>query len=97
MPWTVEPSAAASGAHLIVTSRARRRVGLMRAPSDGLPPRWLPQVWVHDASEAAPRAEALGAEIVSPVRPTPGHDAVAIIHDPLGSALALVTPREHRR
>jgi predicted enzyme related to lactoylglutathione lyase len=54
----------------------------------GIPPNWLPYFTVHDADDAAPRAEQLGAR-----RPVPTTEIrigrFAVIADPQGAAFAV--------
>ena len=59
-----------------------------RGSNAGLPPVWLAYAVVDDIDTSVSRAEALGGELVSPVRSV-GEDRMAVIRDPGGAALAL--------
>jgi uncharacterized protein len=67
--------------------------GIMPAPSpaQGMPPAWLSYVTVDNADATAKMAEKLGGKIVVPLRDIPEVGRFAVIQDPQGAAIAIIT------
>ena len=57
----------------------------------GMPPVWGCYVTVADIDAAVAQAERLGGKVCMPVTPIPGVGRMAVIADPQGAALSLIT------
>ena len=66
--------------------------GIMKKPDPGVSPHWLPYVHVDDVDAAVKRARAHGGELLGELTDVPGVGRIAIIRDPLGARLGLITP-----
>ncbi len=60
--------------------------------AEGMPPNWTAYVCVDDCDAAAERAKALGGSVVRPPMDIPGIGRFAIIADPHGAVVAIMTP-----
>jgi predicted enzyme related to lactoylglutathione lyase len=72
-------------------------VGGLMAPTDemraaGVPPNWLGYVAVDDADAAAARTVALGGKVERAPEDIPGIGRFAVISDPHGAVMAIMTP-----
>jgi uncharacterized protein len=63
---------------------------------EGVPPHWMPYVWVDDVYAAAARVTELGGRIVLPALDVPSVGHMAIAQDPQGAYFAIYLGREHR-
>ena len=70
-----------------------RDVGGMMAADDtqGALPAWMAYVTVDDVDKQVTRAEQLGGKLISPPRDIPDVGRFAVISDPQGAKLALIT------
>ena len=57
-----------------------------------LPSMWLPYVAVDDCDATARQAAALGGEVLAAPVDVPGVGRYAVLADPLGAAIAVITP-----
>jgi len=64
----------------------------MEYPKDA-PPHWLPYVAVENVDEACEKVEELGGKICVPPTDIPGTGRFAVINDPTGSTLSLISMR----
>lgn len=62
---------------------------------DGVPPHWLPYVWVDDVDAVAGKVAAPGGKVVAP--PMDIHDVgrMAVLQDPQGAHICIFKGREH--
>ena len=67
--------------------------GIMPLPSSakGMPPAWISYVTVDNADTTAEQAENLGGKIVVPPRDIPEVGRFAVIQDPQGATIAIIT------
>jgi uncharacterized protein len=67
--------------------------GIMPLPpsAKGMPPAWISYVTVDNADTTAKQAEKLGGKIMVPPRDIPGVGRFAVIQDPQGAAIAIIT------
>jgi len=67
--------------------------GMMAMPADaqGAPPAWGSYVTVDDVDKQAIRAEQLGGKLLIPPRDIPEVGRFAVISDPQGAMLTLIT------
>jgi uncharacterized protein len=59
--------------------------------SQGMPPAWISYVTVDNADTSAQQAEKLGGKIVVPPRDIPEVGRFAVIQDPQGATIAIIT------
>jgi len=65
----------------------------MKGPQfEGVPPHWLAYVNVADVDAAAERATAAGGKVLAPPFEVPTVGRIAIIADPQGAMLGMITP-----
>lgn len=62
------------------------------AKSQGVPPNWTGYVAVDDVDAAAKKAASLGGSVLRPPQDIPGVGRFAIVADPGGAVLAIMTP-----
>lgn len=81
------------GSYYLLKAGDRMRGGLMKASDGASPPMWLPYVKVADCDASTAAAQRLGAQTVC-VPPTdiPAIGRFAVVLDPQGAAIALMTP-----
>jgi uncharacterized protein len=67
--------------------------GIMPIPPDaqGMPSAWISYVTVDDVDATAKQAEQLGGKVMSPPRDIPKVGRFAVIQDPQGAAVAVIT------
>jgi uncharacterized protein len=67
--------------------------GLSKIPDEaaGVPPNWGCYVTVKDVDATCTRVKQLGGEIVMPVFEIPGVGRMAVIKDPQGAVLSVIT------
>jgi uncharacterized protein len=63
---------------------------------EGVPPYWMPFVWVEDVDATASKWTELGGKIIAAPMDIPGNiGRMAFVQDPQGAPLALFLGREH--
>lgn len=62
---------------------------------EGVPPHWMPYVWVDDVHETAAKAQGLGATLLMPVMDVPGVGEMATLRDPTGAVFSIYHPKGH--
>ncbi|HUL67826.1 MAG TPA: VOC family protein [Burkholderiaceae bacterium] len=67
--------------------------GLMKIPADakGVPPNWGCYVTVEDVDATCARVKQLGGKVIVPVFEIPTVGRMAVIQDPQGAALSIIT------
>jgi uncharacterized protein len=67
--------------------------GIMRIPAEaqGMPPSWGVYVTVDNVDETLARAEKLGGTVVMPPMDVPGVGRMAVVRDPQGATLSVIT------
>jgi uncharacterized protein len=67
--------------------------GIMPLPpsAKGMPPAWISYVTVDNVDTTAKQAEKLGGKIIVPPRDIPEVGRFAVIQDPQGAAIAIIT------
>ena len=63
---------------------------------EGVPPHWMPYVWVDDVNAAVAKAGQLGGKVIAPVMDVPGVGWMAFLQDPQGAHFAVFKGREHQ-
>ena len=67
--------------------------GVMKCPKPGLPSHWLPYVAVKDVDAAVKKAKKLRAKILMEPFDIPTVGRIAVISDPQGAAIGIITPK----
>jgi predicted enzyme related to lactoylglutathione lyase len=67
--------------------------GIMPTPpsAQGMPPAWISYVTVDNVDTTAKQADELGGKILMPPRDIPEVGRIAVIQDPQGAAIAIIT------
>ena len=67
--------------------------GLTQIPAEaqGVPPNWGCYVTVDDVDACCARVKQLGGKVIMPVFEVPGVGRMAVIQDPQGATLSLIT------
>lgn len=68
--------------------------GMMKIPADappGMPPNWSCYVTVKDVDATCTRVTQLGGKVVMPVFEVPSVGRMAVIQDPQGAVLSVIT------
>ena len=64
---------------------------------EGVPPHWMPYVWVDDVDATAAKVTELGGKVVAPPMDIPGNiGRMAMVQDPQGAHLAIFMGRLHQ-
>jgi uncharacterized protein len=62
---------------------------------EGVPPHWMPYVWVDDVDATAARAKELGATLNAEPMDIPGVGRMAVLQDPTGAVVSIYHGAEH--
>jgi predicted enzyme related to lactoylglutathione lyase len=68
--------------------------GMMKIPADappGMPPNWACYVTVKDVEATCTRVQQLGGKVIMPVFEIPSVGRMAVIQDPQGAVLSVIT------
>ena len=81
------------GAYTMLKAGDREVGGMMAIPADakGTPPAWGAYVTVDDVDQQITRAEQLGGKVILPPRDIPDVGRFAVISDPQGAMLTMIT------
>jgi predicted enzyme related to lactoylglutathione lyase len=82
-----------AGPYHVLSKGGVDRAGITGHLAPGAPPHWLPHVSVDDVDAAIALAQKRGARIPMQPEDLPGIGRLAILEDPTGAELALMTPR----
>jgi predicted enzyme related to lactoylglutathione lyase len=63
---------------------------------EGVPPHWMPYVWVDDVDAVAAEAARLGGNVVAPPMDVPNVGRMAFLQDPHGAHFAIFLGKEHQ-
>ncbi len=96
--WRIEamPMAGDAGDYLVAFRGDEMVAGLVDMTAmpgmEGLPPHWFTYFAVDDVDAAAEATAAAGGTVIRPPFDVPGVGRIAILHDPTGAAMGLMTP-----
>jgi len=65
---------------------------IANSPFKGKPPQWLSYIAVDDVDAAVAKVAGLGGTVRMPAKDIPDVGRIAVIEDPEGAAIALMTP-----
>lgn len=91
--WEMEDMKTSCGEYTMVKMDGREVAGIMVLPEDakGMPPTWGSYVTVDDVDARVKRIESLGGKLCMGPQDIPDIGRFAIITDPQGAMLALIT------
>ena len=96
--WKVEKMEMPTGAYHVVKVGDAGIGGIMGMPPGAgpMPPNWCPYVTVNDVDATAKQCAALGGKVMNEPQDIPGVGRFAVIADPQGAVLNVITyaPRE---
>jgi predicted enzyme related to lactoylglutathione lyase len=94
--WTTEDVQMEDMTYTVVTTGDEQVGGIMQIPPEakGTPPHWGAYITVDNVDETAGKAEGLGAKIMIPPRDIPNVGRFAVIQDPQGAVISLITYAE---
>jgi predicted enzyme related to lactoylglutathione lyase len=81
------------GTYHILEANGVGRGGVTPHLAPGVPPRWLPYVFVDDPDATLAKARKLGATIEVGPEDIPGVGRFGVLRDPIGAVLAVMKPR----
>ncbi len=93
LDWTWQDIQAGEMDYTMAKVGDREVAGMMAMPAEaqGMPPAWGSYVTVDDVDARVARAESLGGKIRVPPQDIPDVGRFAVITDPQGAMLALIT------
>ena len=68
--------------------------GMMKCPEAGRPSHWLPYVVVADVDKSIAKTKKLGGKAVAGPFDVPEVGRIAVLVDPQGAAIGIITPAE---
>ncbi len=92
--WTVKPSETPGMDYRIVHAGDTPVGGMMAAPDTAMPPAWLGYVDVRDVDAEVEAFESAGGKVCWPANDLPGVGRLAMVADPQGAMLYVMTPSE---
>jgi predicted enzyme related to lactoylglutathione lyase len=92
--WKTTDMPMANGMTYTLWQRAgQNHGGMMKPPMPGIPPHWETYVKVDDVDAIADRVPRLGGMVHVPPTDIPNVGRFAVIGDPTGAVLAVITPK----
>ncbi|MDT8853965.1 VOC family protein [Paracoccaceae bacterium Fryx2] len=94
--WTFADMPMEGGAYMVASREGRPVAGIMDMTDlpgmDELPPHWFTYIAVDDVEAAVAATLAAGGAVIKDVFSVPEVGRIAIISDPTGAALGIMTP-----
>jgi predicted enzyme related to lactoylglutathione lyase len=93
----MEPAKPGGKAYTICQAGEEMAGGMMRMDGpewQGIPPHWISYIQVDDVDATVAKVEAAGGSIKMPPFDIAGVGRIAVIADPLGAVVCLMTPAE---
>lgn len=94
--WTPQDMPMGDMTYTVLNAGDHGVAGLMQIPQEaaamGIPPNWTGYVAVDDCDTSAEQAKTLGGSVMRPPMDIPGIGRFAIIADPAGAVIAIMTP-----
>ena len=94
--WTFESMPMPEGEYTIAKVGENMVAGLMQTPSDmqGAPAQWYSYVSVDNVDQRVGTATQAGAQLCRPLFDVEGVGRIAILQDPTGAIICLITPTD---
>lgn len=95
--WTMTawPMPGGGGDYIVAMQGDRPVAGILPMSGEafeGIPPHWMTYIHINDVDHAAQQVVELGGEVVRAPWDVPGVGRIAIIKDPGGATVGLMTP-----
>lgn len=94
--WSWETMPMGEGDYHVASANGRPVAGAMDMSDlpgmEGLPPHWFTYIAVDDVDAAARATEERGGTVIRAPWDVPGVGRIAIVEDPAGAAVGLMTP-----
>lgn len=93
--WTITPMDMPDGVYWICSVGEQPVAGLMDVKQLGdpnVPPHWMTYIAVSDVDKAVAHTEGSGGAVVRPPFDVPGVGRIAILRDPGGATVGMMTP-----
>jgi hypothetical protein len=91
--WEMEEMSMENMTYTVVKAAGEAIGGIMNIPPEasGAPPHWGAYITVDNVDQTASFAESLGGKIMMAPRDIPGVGRFAVIQDPFGAVVSLIT------
>lgn len=91
--WTFKDMDASPMPYTVISAGEQDIGGIMSVPAQakGMPPAWGAYVTVKNVDEVAGKVAALGGKVLSQPHDIPGVGRFAVIQDPQGATISLIT------
>ena len=91
--WQFKDMPMGEGTYTVVSAGGKDIGGIMNTPpaAKGMPPTWGAYVTVDDVDARADQAKKLGGQLLVPPTDIPGVGRFAVIQDPQGATISLIT------
>lgn len=93
--WTFDEMTMPDGSYWVAMQDGKPAGGIftMAGPDfEGVPEHWFTYLAVDDVDTRVERVSAAGGQVVRPAFDVPGVGRIAIVKDPLGAVLGIMTP-----
>lgn len=90
-----QPAAAGAPAYNVIMAGETPAGGVMDVAGTGfeqVPPHWFAYIAVDDVDAAVGKVESLGGKVVAPPFDVASVGRIAIIQDPIGATVGMITP-----
>jgi predicted enzyme related to lactoylglutathione lyase len=81
-----------SGAYYIISKEGVDRGGVTAHLAKGVPPHWLPYVYVDQVDDTIAKARKAGGQVPQNAEDIPGVGRFGVVQDPTGAVLAVMKP-----
>jgi len=94
--WSYEAMPTSGGKYHVASAQGRPVAGIMDMTDlpgmEAVPPHWFTYIAVDDVVAAVAATRAAGGAVIKDVFEVPGIGRIAIIADPAGAAVGIITP-----
>lgn len=93
--WTFDEMTMPDGSYWVAMQDGKPAGGIftMAGPDfEGVPEHWFTYLAVDDVDTRVERVSAAGGQVIRPAFDVPGVGRIAIVKDPLGAVLGIMTP-----
>lgn len=93
--WTFDEMRMAEGTYWVAMQDGKPAAGIFTMSElefEGVPEHWFTYLAVDDVDTRVERVSAAGGQVIRPPFDVPGVGRIAIVKDPMGAALGIMTP-----
>jgi uncharacterized protein len=95
--WTFEDMPMPSGKYIVAKANGKPVGGMMNSADieggDDMPSHWMAYIHVADVDAAVAKVAAAGGEVVKPCFDVPGVGRIAMVEDPTGAMIGIMTAK----